>query len=453
LPLLAISLATSLIRVGETSAAAEQRTDVAQLIDQLVDVAEIGFGYAGLSGGSEFLADARPATLGPLVIGSPQPKRSPVLEAIVRQGAAAVPALLKHLDDQRPAKIPPIKGMMWMAVGSEYDFNRRTRPSAPAGVNQEWNPDSTVKSHTISVGDLCFVALGQIANRHFSATRYQPSGGTVINSPPDSPALRQAARADFADFTPAKHRAMLLADFAAPDSNYRREGAYRRLVFYYPDAAEQAVLQQLAVPTFDAHLVSRFVFDKLYDQKDPARRKQSLDEFVKQHGRPYDDGVLLKLFEDLRKQEQTERGDSGPIRWTKYDARSLLVALFNYPQTVKSEHVPDVESWSIDDQRSFIEDLDRGESPRIDEAVYQIFTKDAEKDESLALVTMDYLVGRGHDEEIRDFCQRQLPQADEKMARALEKILEKLQKPSGENSESRRLQLRGIGPCRTLVFW
>jgi hypothetical protein len=73
--------------------------NVAGLIDQLVDVSEIGFGYAGLSGGSEFLADARPATLGPLVIGSPQPQRSPVLEAIVRQGAAAVPALLEHLDD------------------------------------------------------------------------------------------------------------------------------------------------------------------------------------------------------------------------------------------------------------------------------------------------------------------------------------------------------------------
>lgn len=47
------------------------------------------------------------------------------------------------------------------------------------------------------MGDLCFVAIGQIANRGFAAVRYQPTGGLVVSSPSASPALRRAVAAEW----------------------------------------------------------------------------------------------------------------------------------------------------------------------------------------------------------------------------------------------------------------
>jgi hypothetical protein len=35
--------------------------------------------------------------------------------------------------------------------------------------------------HVVTVGDLCFVALGQIVNRSSAAVRHQPTGGLVIS--------------------------------------------------------------------------------------------------------------------------------------------------------------------------------------------------------------------------------------------------------------------------------
>ena len=110
-----------------------------------------------------------------------------------RKGADAVPVLLKHVGDTRAIKMKPVSGMMWMDFPDEYDFNRRTR-KPPKGVNRHSfgggrdQPDD----HAITVGDLCFVALGQIVNRHFSATRYQPTGGLMVNSPTYSKALRRS---------------------------------------------------------------------------------------------------------------------------------------------------------------------------------------------------------------------------------------------------------------------
>ena len=104
---------------------------------------------------------------------------------IVAKGADAVPVLLKHIGDTRTIKMKPVRGMMWMDFPDEYDFNHRTRKIPPKGVNRDslGSGRDQPTEHAITVGDLCFVALGQIVNRHFSATRYQPTGGLIVNSP------------------------------------------------------------------------------------------------------------------------------------------------------------------------------------------------------------------------------------------------------------------------------
>ena len=146
-----------------------QNADVEALVEKLREISRIGYGYSALFSGSEFLPYADSATVHTLVIGSQRPERSKTLEAIVRHGAEAVPVLLKHLDDGRKTRIPPLEG--FPSFADEYDYNRRTRKEPPAGVNRETFGEKAPPSHTLTVGDLCFVALGQIVNRNFSATR------------------------------------------------------------------------------------------------------------------------------------------------------------------------------------------------------------------------------------------------------------------------------------------
>lgn len=295
--------------------------------------------------------------------------------------------------------------MMWMTFADEYDFNRRTRKTFPNGVNKETQVDES--SHIITVGDLCFVALGQIVNRNFNATRYQPSGGVVVSSPTQSKTLCGVVRADFGGFTLQKHRAQLLQDFSAPDNEDRRIGAYARLVFYYPSVVEPVVLKQLAVPTFDAIQIEDFVRNTLYPEKSLPNQKRLFDSFVRTHGAASSDGILVELFGDLDTQEADEQGRLSPPLKTKYDARAALVSIVAYPKHVKSQQVPYVNSWEGAERARFIKALVHNKNVKVDAAIYKVFS-DIEDDDYLALACMNCLIDKGHDEEIRGYCERRI---------------------------------------------
>jgi hypothetical protein len=175
------------------------------LINELTKVSELGFGYSAMFSGSQFLPHADADEVQTLVLGSQRPTKSSALEAIVRQGIIAVPALLKHLDDDRKSHIEPVKGMMWMSFADEYDFNRQLTKQSPNGVNRntlsEKPSEKQPSAHQITVGDLCYVALGQTLNRNFTATRYQPTGGLLVSSPTHSKRLCAVVREDWQGLT------------------------------------------------------------------------------------------------------------------------------------------------------------------------------------------------------------------------------------------------------------
>jgi len=274
------------------------------LIDKLTDVVEVGYGYAGGFGGSQFLPDKNSGAIGVLLFGSQRPKNSETLEAIVRRGAKAMPSLLKHLDDPRETKIPAMSGMMWTIYPDEYDFNRCLRKESPNGVNKGMNAAFGEKNsgkHTMTVGDLCFVAIGQIVNRNFTAVHYQPSGGLAVNSPTYSPALCVAVREEFQNLTEAKHRELLLEDFHKPDSTSRRNEAIRRIAFYYPEIYEGLVLKQLSEPVDD---------------------KQGLIEALISYKTPRITDMIYNIFS---KTPQPQDGDH-----VRHDDEYLLLACMKY---------------------------------------------------------------------------------------------------------------------------
>ena len=325
-------------------------------------------------------------------------------------GIDAVPELLRHLDDERTINMEPMAGMMWMDFADEYDFNRRTRSDVPQGVNREAFADQQdhPDQHALTVGDLCFVALGQIVNRNFSATRYQPTGGLVVSSPTYSQALRERIIADWTGLTEDEHRQMLVDDFTTPDHEYRRIGAYLRLSFYYPDTVEPLVLSELAKPTYDVFAIEKLCRDTLYKLEAEDERQAAYDDFIREHGEAHAAGVMDQLFDDLNRLEGHERGAiSPPLTRFGTQPRELLIQLFGMPEDVKSTDRPFVEPASTSERARLIEALTRDDSQEIGDVVRQQFLDSAE-DAYFAPACLRCLASRGYS----DFLVEQLDKID-----------------------------------------
>jgi hypothetical protein len=313
------------------------RAAIEHLVAQLRDTDAAGIGFSPSVTGSQFLPIASTDQQGMLLLGQTPPQRSPVLTELVQAGADAVPVLLDCLGDATVTKIAPMKAMMWQATNDEYDVNRRTTP-APAGVNRDGLPENPV-DHTVTVGDLCFVALGQIVNRSFAAVRYQPSGGLIVSSPSSSAALRDATRAEWAGLTATRLEASLARDFTEPDHADRQIGAIQRLRYYFSAASEPLLAAALARPVFDDDLV-RAHARHLYGMAS-ADRAIAQRDFIGAHGLAAEDGVRQALFADLAAQEAYEQKRVSPAN-TGADvrARECLIELYGLPAAVKSDDRP-----------------------------------------------------------------------------------------------------------------
>lgn len=174
---------------------------------------------------------------------------SDVLRDIVQRGAAAVPHLIAHLDDRRAT---------CFQVWSRYDLGGHSHPKFNEVIDVKYGPppphefdlpyERRESPYTVTVGDLCFVALGQIVNRNYLALRGPEftintlAYPVVVTSPTQSPAVLAAVRAEWGTLTPERHRASLVDDFRHPDTLHRGLGACRRIAYYYPDALESLVL-------------------------------------------------------------------------------------------------------------------------------------------------------------------------------------------------------------------
>lgn len=371
---------------------------VERLIDQLVAVAEPGFGYSVYFSGTEFLPYDETGEISSAVLGATQRARSEAMREIVRQGAASVSTLLKHINDSRATKIPPVSGMMWIEFSDEYDFNQLTRQTAPAGVNRRefGSGKKHPNEHAITVGDLCFVALGQIVNRHFAATRYQPTGGLIVSSPTYSAALRNVILEDWSTLSSNSLKKLLIEDFLKPDHEYRRTGAYLRLALYYPDAVEDLIVDVLSKPTFDIFAIEKFCRENLYRIDGHAERKMAYDEFVRDHGAAAAEGIRRQLFDDL---DSTDRFGSRP--------KDLLIQLHGLPAGVTASSRPASEFPSQTEQARFIGTLIHDDSRKAGDIVLGLFLKNQDN-AYFAGACLRCLANRGYD----DFLLEQLGKID-----------------------------------------
>jgi hypothetical protein len=254
------------VRAGQPAALTVQESppdaaEVARIEALIVRLSEIGRADQGLSAtmtGSAFAPLPGQATFTTGLITDHHLTTDEALTALVAAGPAALPLLLAHLDDATPTQLE-VKhdmgfGAMWLA--EEMPINPVSPWEAHLPMAQHAMPGegATIAEYRVAIGDVCFVIIGQIVGRAYSAVRYQPTACIVINSPTVRPALAAAVRSAWSSDTPRGHLLdSLLFDLATEgvsdgkslDGWYMgselRCRAAMRLLYYFPGEADGLV--------------------------------------------------------------------------------------------------------------------------------------------------------------------------------------------------------------------
>jgi hypothetical protein len=166
----------------------EQAKRIKDLIAGLAALDKPDFGLSSTLSGDAFAPIPGQSHAGALLLTDHRLRPSAGLKALVTLGPDSLPFLLDALDDPTPTKIT-IKhdgGIGAMCHAAELwlnPVNPAERATYKARRVKPRDEEEDVKSYTVKVGDVCFVAIGQIVGRGYQAVRYQPTACVVLNSP------------------------------------------------------------------------------------------------------------------------------------------------------------------------------------------------------------------------------------------------------------------------------
>ena len=198
-------------------------------------------------------------------------KTSSDLVELVKFGPKALPFLLEALKDRTATKLEmklPIPEMGGTWFDNELQCNpananeRKVIEARPRMDALEPNFDKEhVSSYTETVGDICFVIIGQIVNRPYEASRYQMTACVVLNSPTHDPILAEEVRYLWSAPNPAQHLLdSLITDFVTEKIDYSglhyfpsrwmpandlQCGAAMRLLYYFPKETTNMIVLRL----------------------------------------------------------------------------------------------------------------------------------------------------------------------------------------------------------------
>jgi len=168
------------------------------------------------------------------------------LKEVVSRGPAIVSVLLEHLDDQTPlgavGEFPNAMRARW-----QFDANLNATHLQPGtkleGVGKRFGAQPPTQW---TVGDLCFVALGQIVNRSYLSKLVFGSSRVEHNDLGTGSPIIEYARKEWGGLTKERLLQSLRSDIDHPDSSERLSGAIRRLHFYFPQEFDQIVVAKIA---------------------------------------------------------------------------------------------------------------------------------------------------------------------------------------------------------------
>lgn len=257
LPLPAIDVSGDRWAVSEADA-----LEIESLIEDLALIEDpcVGLSPTMSGGGFAPIPEAREFRSGILMIDHGL-RTHEAMVRLVEWGPKALPFLLDAIDDARPTKLVlshvERHGKMWHA--REVPINpaaarERSRIAghpriAAYGVDMGWFDSAEGSSrHVVTIGDVAFVAIGQITNRRYEASRYQPSFCTVVNSPTASQEIAAFVKDVWREGSaPPDLFRSFLQDFHTRGSGSEslQIGAALRLLYYWPEAAGSLIVERL----------------------------------------------------------------------------------------------------------------------------------------------------------------------------------------------------------------
>lgn len=319
----------------------------------------------------------------------PQQRLSPVLRELVRRGLNVLPSLLDHLQDSRMTQI-------------------------------------TIEDRTVRVGDLCYLAIGQILDEEYYLLHYPPgklglAGHEIeVESPVESKELAQTVTKKWRGLNAEQYQ-QILAKKALNTTPHPGLRALERLCVYYPDVGEQVALKLLRRPLYDQGRLWSFIRETLAQEKDPSKWKKLIDDYLLQNGNAA--AAVLPLWIHWIYFETSFGGK-------KFDEQKALAT------KILSTVYPDFDrrmpaflnAVDIEDQESLVSTLSFFRSEQVDRAVHSLFLKardfDYQKDESgnlqgdgarlgsLAVTCMDRLSHTRYGEDYRDFCRQKIKELE-----------------------------------------
>jgi hypothetical protein len=236
---------------------------IKSLIKSLAQIENPDFGFSQTLTGDRFLPIVGTENFqSGLIIRSHRIKICAELRELVCLGPKALPFLLDALADTTPTKMKISHessfGAMWFAHELSGNAANSFEHQILAGKQKEGEEERIV-SYVVTVGDVCFVAVGQIVGRPYHAVRYQPTACVVINSPTHDKELREQVQKVWSNSEPdRKVFDSLLLDYStrgvfngktldgwSVGSNLQCS-AVMRLLYYYPSATGHLVAERIA---------------------------------------------------------------------------------------------------------------------------------------------------------------------------------------------------------------
>jgi len=233
----------------------EQKNGIKALIAKLAYIKNPDFGMSATLSGLAFvpLPEQKHWGIGPLK--DHDTKTSDVFRSLVEMGPDALPFLLETLEDKTPTrlKVGHNSGPIFMAFGTEITgnpLNKLERRVLSEVITPDYDEKSLLSEpYTLKVGDVCFVAIGQIVGRQYKVVRYQP---TAIG------ALHKRVRAIWSSGDPTKKLLdSLLMDYATEGvfngsslGGWSQGSAFQiqaamRLLYYFPKETAPLIAERL----------------------------------------------------------------------------------------------------------------------------------------------------------------------------------------------------------------
>jgi hypothetical protein len=239
------------IRLTDALVATEDEIkEIRRLISSLAEIDSPDFGLSATITGDSFAPIPSSGRFSGGLITSHRLKQNESIKKLVELGPKSLPLLLDSLADGRPTKLKVESSDFSTWLGHEMYFNPMNKAEVAALKNANFGQEDDIGTpYTVKVGDICFVVIGQITNRGYSAVRYQPTACLVINSPVEDRKLAGEVRAIWSDTPDAKKLLdSLLIDFhtrGRERSEQFQVGAAMRLAYYFPKESSQIIADRL----------------------------------------------------------------------------------------------------------------------------------------------------------------------------------------------------------------